>query len=686
MNELAKLNESRKNELERLCSIRVAEHAARRRPSEADYPLLSLFSAITQAIEARTERAELDPQFDVIDRKQFGGDIAVKVPSLLKEKGAKHYIATYIPSIVETLTGPEFANSIERVEAKGIYVNLKLRSRWLLDAVQTIVDLGDAFGHTDSCIDRAYVVDYSSPNVAKTLHAGHIRSTIIGHVLCNLYEAAGALVYRVNHINDFGGFGFILEGLRRFADKFPAGMSENQRLLEIYTIRRTLERYAAESIAFAEIPERDRELIQRYFPGVTSKESLQRAFEEYVTASDARFERLEEGDADEVVVWKAAVEHSLADFQSFYDALMVHIDLTLGESFYFNTGVQLVEDALAAGTAVVFTEALARPEIEALERQHEAGEISRTELDKRVSLITKDIGAVVVQLPDGERLVVRRADGRSIYATRDLAAVKLRRELFDPTDIIYVVGQEQRVHFARLFQAAEVVGLVHGGDVHLEHVYFGFYVDAKDGKKLSSRNAVSNVNHLLEASVEFFKNRFENTEGLTPEELDVSSRQLAVGSLVFNDLKQDMKGSVEIATSNIQETIEAFEKSGGAYVVYAACRARSIIRKYGREYRPELPRASEIESFEFSDQEVALILALLDIPTKISRAIAQNSPSVLVRYLLDVANAYNSYYHAAQVLTKETGANLPRVLLTKAVELTLVNGLRICHIECPPRL
>ena len=100
-----------------------------------------------------------------------------------------------------------------------------------------------ASGMSDAHAKRTLLVDYSSPNVAKVLHAGHIRSTIIGHVLSNLHDACGALVYRINHINDFGGFGFILEGYRRFRDRFPKNMGNSERLVEVYRIRQTLEQF-----------------------------------------------------------------------------------------------------------------------------------------------------------------------------------------------------------------------------------------------------------------------------------------------------------------------------------------------------------------------------------------------------------------------------------------------------------
>jgi arginyl-tRNA synthetase len=386
---------------------------------------------------------------------------------------------------------------------------------------------------------------------------------------------------------------------------------------------------------------------------------------------------LEAGAGEEVDLWALMVEWSLADFDAFYDALNLRIDLVLGESFYFEAGDRVIDQGLASGRALLYTRERADADIAALD----ALDLQPAERDKRAEAIEKDIGAVVVPLESGERYVVRRADGRSIYATRDLGAIEVRRQLFDPSDLSYVVGQEQRVHFDRLFKAADALGLAEGGHPRFHHVWFGFYVDAKTGKKLSSRDSVANVNQLLARSVEYFRARTAERGDQTPEEVAEAAKQLAVGSLVFNDLKQDIKGSVDIDTSDLEATIAGFERSGGAYMVYTACRARSILRKHGSE--PE--RAETISEFEIDAQEAALLLRLQQIPERVTAAAEQLNPTLLIRHLLDTAGVYNSYYMRAPVLT-EAGANKARLVITKAVNVALVNSLRLCHVECPPKI
>lgn len=678
MNELEKINRKRRQEFEAFRDAKVRRHRAQAAPNFDDYPLPKLQHRITAALSARWGRGPLQPNFELIERQKFGGDISVKFPQLLADGGPKAFIQKHVPWIVEVLSSAEFKDAIAKIDVKGMYINLTISNRWLLDSAQAIADHGAEFGHSDALSHRTFVVDYSSPNVAKTLHAGHIRSTIIGHVLSNLYDACGALAYRVNHINDFGGFGFTLEGYRRFGDRFPVEMSANERLLEIYAIRRTGERVVEGQIPLESVTDAERELLRRYFPDVDSTAELAKQFQDYIAASDARFAALEDGVAEEVELWASMVQWSLAEFDKFYDALNIEFDLLIGESFYFEAGESLIEQCLNDGAALVYDAAAAEQDIRALDAKLAEGEISESDYQHSVKSINKDVGAVVVALDNGERYVVRRADGRSIYSTRDLGAIKLRIEIFEPTDIVYVVGQEQKVHFDRLFKTAYQIKLAEPERHQFKHLYFGFYVDAKTGKKLSSRDTVANVHHLLDESFLYFRSRLSERVDQSADEIDRAARELAVGSLVFNDLTQDVKGAVEIETADISATIAAFEKSGGAYVVYSACRARAILRKYGKKPM----RANEIDDFEIDDQEAVLLLRLQQIPEKILASAEQSNPATLVRHLLDTATIYNSYYARAEVLSDGI-ANPSRLLITQATQQALINGLRLCHVECP---
>lgn len=681
MNELDMLNQVRRQEISDLRDVVRAGRLDTSAAAADSYPLAALGERIGQALREKFGRDDLTWETDLLDRSRFGADIALRIPVLLREHGAKDYIATQARLIVQELRSPALSDAVDEVSQKGIYVNVRLKDDWFRSSVGMITRLADKFGLNDTRSERTEIVDYSSPNVAKVLHAGHLRSTIIGHVLGNLYEACGALVYRVNHINDFGGFGYMLEGYRRFGALFPADMKDNERSLTIYAIRRAMERAVSEHTELAALPESERELISVYFPGISSPDELRATYEDYVAGSEERFERLEKGELSEVDLWNQIVAWSLDDFQSFYAALDIHIDFTIGESFYLDAGNQVIDDAVAHGRAYELTAEMAEAQIARMGQAVESGQMTPEARDSAANSLIKDVGAVVVPLPDGERLVARRSDGRSIYATRDLGAIKVRREIFDPTDINYVVGQEQRVHFSRLFQAADVLGLAGPDEVRLKHTYFGFYVDASTGKKLSSRDSVAGVNELLAESVDYYRVKTAASGGMTEDEIEEAAQQLAVGSVVFNDLKSDMKGTVSIVRGDIAPTIAAFEKSGGSYVVYSACRARSILRRYNRP----LPEAADITEFDVSDQESLLILRLLEYPEKVARAADEDNPAVLVRHLLDIAGVYNSYYAAAPVLQGDQ-VNEFRLLITSAVQHVLISGLQLCHVTCPPKI
>lgn len=655
----------------------AADRDARGTVAASGYVWQQLDQLISDAVRRATGFDDVQIQLGPIARDKFDGDVVLKVPSLLKKGGPKRFIAEFQPAIVAALEDPALSSVIKKLSLAGMYINITLADEWLLRTADQVAELGDRYGETDALAGQGVVIDYSSPNVAKVLHAGHIRSTITGHVLGNLYDACGATVYRVNHINDFGGFGFILEGYRRFYDLMPADATENDRLLAIYGIRRTLERVVGAEDDAAWDAETSA-LMQQYFPGVTTRDAAVAALADFTAASDARFDKLESGDPDETALWQKMVGWSLEAFQDFYRHLNIDIDFVLGESFYYRDGMEVIERALADGSAIVFTEDLAEAELAEVARLRAADELSEGEAEIRIQGIKKDIGATIAQLPSGERFVLLRSDGHSIYATRDIGAIYRRNQLFDPAIVEYVVGQEQRAHFQRLFATAEVLGLVTDGKPKLEHLSFGFYVDQSTGKKLSSRASVANVMTLLEMSEEYFRTRMSERGNQSEAERNTAAKELSIGSLVFNDLKQDIKGSVEIDVSSLENTINGFEKSGGAYVVYSACRARSILRRHGKAPRP----VDEIGAFELSDQEVDLLLKLQQTPARVNVAATTNNPTEMIRHALDVAMAYNSWYMNAPVLGDD-GPNEARLLITNAVYLVLRNVLALCHITCP---
>jgi arginyl-tRNA synthetase len=653
-----------------------ARHRARQQDISMPDPLGALKHKLYRVLHEASGLPQLEVQTDLIERYRFKADLALKFPGLLRAGGPRAFAQDHVGWILESLESPEFVGEIAAVHSAGMYINLTLSDAWLLQAAKTVVEAGEGYGASSALAQERYVVDYSSPNIAKTLHAGHIRSTIIGDVLSNVLQEAGGLVFRVNHINDFGGFGFLLEGHRRFEGMFPSDMGLNKRSLEIYRLRRVMERAVAENASLEDLPHDDASQLRRFFPGVESRGQIAEAFQQFTDSADARFAALEAGNPGEVALWKSLVLASLDDFSSFYESLAISIDFVLGESFYAQAGLALVDKWLQMGSAVVYGEAEAAEDVHQLGESLDAGDVSQSEYDSLVEATRKDIGAVVVRLSPAERYVVRRRDGRSIYSTRDLAAVVVRGELFHPTCYIYVVGQEQKSHFARLFATSYQLGLADPARTTFEHLFFGFYVDAHTGKKLSSRESAAGVALLFEVAEAYFRmresDRMDRTTG------DDVARQLTVASLVFNDLKQAIRSSVSLDLDDLSSLIEVFEQSGGAYVIYSACRAGSIVRRVS-----VLGESVEhLDGQALDSSEVRLLLEVLNYPAIVISAARERDVSILVRYLWHLSNLYNSYYAKFRVLT-ESGVVTSRLQITAAVERTIRNGLRLCNVDCP---
>ena len=656
----------------------VARHDLRGTAARPPNPLSDFIDRVRSRLPDATGVAVGEVLVDLVQRDRFGADLALKFPSLLKDGGPRRFAANHAPAIRTALEGPEFAPEIAAVDSVGMYINIRLRDDWLLAAARSVAGAGPSYGRSYPLVAERYVVDYSSPNVAKSLHAGHIRSTIIGAVLSNVLEEAGGLVVRINHINDYGGFGFLLEGHRRFEHSLPPGSDLNERSLEIYRLRRILERAIADGASIADLPGPDADLVRLLLPGLETREDLAATMEEFEAASDRRFAALESGDPEEMGLWRQIVAASLEDFAGFYRSLNITFDLVIGESFYAQLGLQLVDHWLRTGAAVQYGEREAAADLRHLQDSLAAGDISATELESFAQAIRKDVGAVVVRMSPSERYVIRRSDGRSIYATRDLAAVALRQQLFQPTSFIYVVGQEQKTHFERLFAASYQLGLADRRRTTFDHIYFGFYVDAHTHKKLSSRESATGVTELFDTAQAYFRSRMSDRLVDAAEDPESVAQQLTIASIVFNDLKQDTRSSVEMDMKNPTAMVEVFDKSGGAYVIYTACRAGSIVRKASGQ--PEATGADVPSGLD--PDEARLLLQVLDYPTVVAYAAEQRSPSVLVRHMFEVSNLYNSYNAKARVIT-DGGVITSRLLTTAAVEQTLRNGLKLCNVDCP---
>ncbi len=592
-----------------------------------------------------------DIELEFIDRETFGGDVAVKIPSLLKEKGSAFYIKEVAPKLasnIQQLVKPD--GEFLEVLQNGIYVNILLSNKYLFENVWQAVKMEDRFGQSDIFKKKSVVVDYSSPNVAKHLHAGHIRSTIIGEVLGNLYEAAGSTVHRLNYINDWGGMGFLIEGYERWADKMLAEGSQNSRLYSIYKIYRMGEKLSESEEEFNRLTPEAADELSKYYGVFGSFMEFKDSFSAFKSAGQKRFKNLENGADIEFALWQKIQEWSMEEFNKFYDLIYIHHDYLLGESFYAKRALQLIEDKISSGEIVLWTEKLADGDPDAL----------------------GDVGTYVVPLQNHKRLLVKKSDGSTLYAARDLAGIEHRVLTFDPARLVYEVGEEQTEYFRNLFEAAEVLNLDENRKVLMTHVAHGFYVDSGTGKKLSSREGAESVENLILQSIKYFREKYDMSE--------TDARLLAVGSITFNDIKQS--GRFPLALDrDFSKQLKSFEESGGAYVMYSLARARSIMRKSGAT--PTEQVVGEEDFKDLTPDEISIIKHVANFPRLILRAATEDNPVTLASFLLVLANEYNGYYENHRVLENGKLLYSHRLLITAAVAQVLSNGLKICHAPAP---
>lgn len=620
-------------------------------------------------------------EIEFIDRERYSADIAVKVPKLMKEYGIPKYMEEIIPQIVSNLEKMDVA---EKVETKGIYVNVLLKPDSFLDFIKDVLELDKKYGRSDLNKGKNIVLDYSSPNMAKHLHAGHVRSTIIGEVLAEIYEATGYTVHRLNYLNDWGGMGALIEAYSHLKEKnaIPKTDSENSALDFIYQLVRKAEKMA-DAHNFEKMLEENKADIEKIVGEFSDIESYKTRYAEFKEKSKERFRNLEDGKKEEFDLWLTMRGWSMKEFSKFYGLLKIDHDYLLGESFYAKKGKDFVAEKLKTGEVVLFTKELADIEIKKVQAEFEQETIKKSVLESLLEEIAADIGAYVVMLPSGGRLVIMRADGATIYATRDLTSIKHRIDTFSPSRLVYEVGQEQSEHFKHIFEAALMMNLNRGANIDFKHLSHGFYVDAETGQKLSSREGAQNVIALIEESVKYFRKKYDGKEDFTDAEKDDNAKKLAVGSIAFNDIKQDKRFPIPFY-KELVENIKNFEESGGAYIMYSIARAKSILRKSDKKISDLDVEKLDIKKLEFI--EVNLLKKVADLPKIILKAGETDNPATLAEFLLYLANEYNSYYENYEVLLAGKLEYPHRLFITHAVAVALENGLRICHAEPPERI
>lgn len=515
--------------------------------------------------------------------------------------------------------------AIARVDIAGAgFINIHLWDDWLAEAVAAL-SVDARLGVPVLGAGRTVILDYSSPNVAKPMHIGHIRSTVIGNALDRMYRFLGFRVIADNHLGDWGTqFGILIHGFRHFADRAAYEKEPIEELERIY--------------------------VKSYERTQTDPAWLEAARAELV--------KLQRGDAENLALWRSFVDHSLREFERIYARLGVRFDLVRGESWYNDRLPELVARLEALGLAresdgalCVFSDGAMPPDEDPLLR-HEGGEWKPAPC------------------------IVRKSDGGFNYAATDLATILSREEEFAPDAIIYVTDERQQLHFRQVFHIARKIG----ARARLVHVWFGL-MRLPEGTFSTRQGNVIKLERLLdEAEARALAIVRENDPSMPEDQQREVARCVGIGAVKYADLSQNPQSLVTFTWDKAL----TLEGNSAPYLQYAYARISSVRVKYAERFPGNDPDAYPIR---FSAPvERRLALQLLRFPDALRRAALQYRPNVLADYLYETAQIYSRFYQTAPFLRAEEGLRESRVRLCGITARVLKQGLQLLGIETLDRI
>ncbi len=527
------------------------------------------------------------------------GDIAFPAFSLAKiERKAPQAIAADIAEKID-------ASHFEKVVATGPYVNFFLDKSQISDQViKSIIQAGADYGQQEEGQGANVTIDLSSPNIAKPFSVGHLRSTVIGDAISNIYKKMGYNTIKINHLGDWGKqFGLLMVAYKKWGSKEAVEANPIDELLKLYV------RINAEI-------END--------PALDDEGRLW-------------FKKLEDGDPEATELWQWFRDESLVEFNRIYKLLGVEFDSLNGEAFYndkMDEAVQILEEK---------------------------------------GLLKESKGASIVELDDVNLppAMIKKSDGATLYITRDIATAIYRARTYNFVKNIYAVGQEQSNHFRQLKAVLKKMGFDWSDD--MIHVDFGLVT--KNRQKLSTRKGnIILLEPTLQEAISRAKAQIEekNPELENKEEV---AHAVGVGAVKFYDLKTDRRNGYDFDL----EAMVSFEGETGPYVQYAYARIQSILRK--ANFTP-----STDATYSLNDPESWEIIKLLQGFSRVVKRAAENyDPSLIAKYAINLAQAFNKYYAHTRILD-ESPERDSRLALSYSTAVVLKEALRLLGVDAPEKM
>ena len=499
---------------------------------------------------------------------------------------------------------------IEKIDVVGGYLNIYINKETLIKTtLGEVASKKEEYGSSNLGDGKNVVIEYSSPNIAKPFHIGHLRTTVIGGALYKIYKFLGYNVIGINYLGDWGmQFGKVLAGLNLWGNEYDFENNKIQSLLNIYV------RFCKEEKNNSELTELAREC----------------------------FKKLEKKDEEALKKWEWIRNVSIENYNKTYSLLNIHFDEYRGEAYYNDKMEAVVKELNAKG------------------------------------LLKDSQGAKIVDLEEYNMppCIIITSAGTTIYATRDITAFIDRVKSFDFEKMIYVVGGEQKLHFEQFFKVLELMG--YGDYVKKSiHVSFGLVVD-KTGEKIGTRKGNSVfLEDILNESIEKVK-VIINEKNPNLENKEEIARKVGVGAIIFNDLSNS-RIKDEIFD---WDTILNFQGETGPYMQYIYVRTKGLLEKAGY-----IPDFENIDCKYLNEKQAIEIVKLIyQFEATIKNAAEKNEPSIIARYLIDLAQAFSNFYNEYKVITDNKELQDARLFITLAVGQVLKTGAELLGIEMPDKM
>lgn len=499
---------------------------------------------------------------------------------------------------------------IEKIEDKAGYLNFYINNEQLVKEVLSEINTEkENFGKSNEGNGKNIVIDYSSPNIAKPFHIGHLRTTLIGSALYKIYKYLGYNTIGVNHLGDYGTqFGKMIEAYKMWGTEYDLTEDPINKMVDMY-------------VRINNLCKEDEQVLEN---------------------CRENFRLLENGDKYCTDLWNQFKDLSLKEFDKIYDVLDVKFDSLNGEAFYADKTDEVIKIL------------------------EEKGKLTDSE------------GAKIVDLTDAgieTPCIIQKANGSTIYATRDLAAILYRARTYDFDKCLYVVAYEQNLHFKQIFEVAKYL-VDEKYAKGLKHISYGM-VQLPTGKMSTRLGNVVKIEDLINETIEKAK------EIITAKNPDLENKnevakKVGIAAIIFNTL----------STTNTKDqifdwnTALNFQGETGPYIQYTYVRTKSVLEKVGR-----VPELSEVDFSQLTDESsIKVLKSLYAFQETLEMAAEKNEPAILARYLIEVSQNYSNFYNDNKVLVDDEKVKNARTYLTYAVGVVLKTGASLLGLKMPDKM